>query len=84
MKKIGFFQKWNKEAGVPEFSMTRLLQILILIYVFFFDFHYVNLILKSGQDVVISLNFIFLNIVFLIAVFFPKYLKDLIDLKNKL
>jgi uncharacterized membrane protein len=80
MKKIGMFQTWNKEAGNVEVSSTRIYSGLILLYLFYFDWYFMSLLEKPE----ITLNFIMLNVVFLVAAFYPKYLKELIDLKNKI
>ena len=85
IKKIGLFQTWNKSAGMVEWSLTRMLQLLVLIYWGYFDRFYMNLVSQiDGVEPKITVNFIFLNLVFLIAAFMPKYLKDLIDIKNKI
>lgn len=83
-RKIGLFQTWNISAKRIEWSFTRVLQFMIALYWMYFDWYYLHLVSKANQDIAISFNFIFLNIVFLIAIFYPKYLKDLISLKEKL
>ena len=76
MKSIKLFQKWNKTAERLEWSLTDCLSSAVLIYLFYFDNIFIHL------NKAISLNFIIINVVFLIAVFYPKYLKNLIDLKK--
>ena len=84
IKKIGLFQTWNKSAGMVEYSLTRVLQLLVLCYWGYFDRFYFLMSAQVNDKVEITINFIFLNLVFLIAAFMPKYLKDLIDIKNKI
>ena len=79
MKPIKIFQKWNKAAERLEWSLTDCLSTAVLIYLFYFDWYFLSL-LGSPK---ISINFIVINVVFLIAAFYPKYLKNLIDLKDK-
>ena len=78
MKPIKLFQKWNKTAERLEWSLTDCLSTAVLIYLFYFDWYALSLF--KG----ITLNFIIINVVFLIAAFYPKYLVKLIDLKDKL
>lgn len=75
--KIGFFETFNKSANQIEKSSTRLQQFLTLIFIFVFTILY----LKENT---VNLDFILLDLIFLVAAFAPKYLKDFIDLKEKL
>lgn len=77
MKPIKLFQKWNKTAERLEWSLTDCLSTAVIIYLFYFDYYALNLLKE------ISWNFIIINLVFLIAGFYPKYLVKLIDLKDK-
>ena len=83
-KKIGLFQKWNGSANRIEWSFTQVCQLLVLLYWMYFDWYFLNMLYKAEGDVKITVNFIVLNLVFLIAVFAPKALKDMIDLKDKI
>jgi len=76
-KKIGFFETFNKTSERIEKSSTRLQQFLTLIFIFFFTIIY----LGSHS---VDLDFILLDLIFLVAAFAPKYLKDFIDLKEKI
>ncbi len=75
--KIGFFETYNKESGNVEKSSTRLQQLLTLLFVFVFTLLYI----RTG---IVTIEFILLELIFLVAAFAPKYLKDFIDLKEKL
>jgi hypothetical protein len=76
-KKIGFFETWNKTSQQVEKSSTRLQQFLTLLFIFVFTILYL-------RDNPVSIDFIILDLMFLIGAFAPKYLKDFIDLKEKL
>ena len=76
MKTIKFFQKWNKTAQRLEWSLTDVLSTLVLFYLFYFAYYALNL-LKT-----ISWNCIAINVIFLIAAFYPKYLVKIIDCKD--
>jgi len=75
--KIGFFETFNKSANQIEKSSTRLQQFLTLIFIFVFTILYL-------RENTVNLDFILLDLIFLVAAFAPKYLKDFIDLKEKL
>jgi hypothetical protein len=74
---IKYFETWNKSANQIEKSSTRLQQFLTLLFIFIFTVLY---ILENA----INLDFILLELIFLVAAFAPKYLKDFIDLKEKI
>lgn len=63
------------EENNGRLSSTRVYSLLVLIYWMYFDTHYIN----KGN--LVEWNFILLNVVFLIAVFVPKYLQKLAELK---
>jgi len=77
--KIGFLEKWNKEAGVKEFSLSRLLAALFVLFDAFFIYQFY---ITEGHS--ITVNSIVLILVLLIAAFMPKALKDFMDIKDKL
>jgi hypothetical protein len=79
-KSIKLFQKWNKSADRLEWSLTDVMSLLCLFYMFYFDRYYMSLF----EEPKISIQFLFLQLIFLIAAFMPKYLKNLIDLKDKI
>lgn len=79
MKTIGFFQKWNKDAQTFEFSITRLQMVLFTIFTGFFTYQFY---ITEGNSV--TINSIVLILILLSAGFFPKVIKDFVDLKNKL
>jgi hypothetical protein len=79
MKKIGAFEKWNKEAGVKEFSMSRILAALLLAFTAFFIYQFY---ITEGNEV--TVNSVGLIVVMLVAVFVPKALKDMTDIKDKM
>lgn len=83
-KKIGLFQTFNKTANKIEWSLTRVLQFLVLGYWMYFDRYFLDMMMKINGEMKITVNFIVINLIFLIAAFMPKYLKDLIDLKDKI
>jgi len=56
------------------------MSLLCLFYMFYFDRYYMSLF----EEPKISIQFLFLQLIFLIAAFMPKYLKNLIDLKDKI
>ena len=76
-KKLGFFETYNKASGMIEKSSTRLQQFLMLLFVFAITVLYV-------KDKAVDVNFIVLDLLFLVAAFIPKYLKDMLDIKDKL
>ena len=71
MEKSGFFEE---RQGVK--SSTRLFGLLLLIFMMGFD---LSLALTVGF--VMTYNFVLLNLVFLIAIFAPKYLQKLVESK---
>jgi len=78
MKRIGFFERWNREAGVKEFSITRLQMLLATLYAFFFVYQYY---ITEGNDVTInSITLVVMLFVFAAA---PKAIKDFTELKDK-
>lgn len=77
--KIGFFEAWNKEAGLVEFSITRVQMILMTLFVMFFSYQY---FVTEGNP--ITINAITLIVVFLFGAYFPKTLKDFSSLKDKI
>jgi hypothetical protein len=79
MKKIGFFEKWNKDAGMKEFSLTRLQMAIATLFAFFFIYQYY--ITESHTITVNSLVLLLILLVFAVA---PKHIKDFMDLKVKL
>ena len=79
MKKIGFFEKWNRDAGVKEFSVTRLQMILATLFVFFFTYQFY---IVEGKSV--TVNSIMLIVIFLVFAVAPKAIKDFSDIKDKL
>ena len=78
MKKIGFFEKWNKDAGVREFSMTRLQMALFTLFAMFFIYQF---FVTEGNPV--TVNSIVLVLVILAGAYTPKAIKDFYELKNK-
>lgn len=78
MKKIGFFEKYNREAGVIESSSSRLLTIALVIFDMFFTYQY--FITENNP---VTASSILLVVVLFTAAFSPKALKDFNDLKDK-
>lgn len=77
--KLGFFEKWNEEAAMPEFSMTRLQMAIITAFTLAFAWWF--FIVKGNT---ITYPSIMLIAVLLIGAFTPKALKDFIDkIKDK-
>ena len=76
MENIGFFEE---REGVK--SSTRLMSFLLLFFVFAFDIGYLVGQVQLGKMLQVDMNFITINIVFLIGVFAPKYLQKLAELK---
>ena len=76
-KKLGFFETYNKTSDRVEKSSTRLQQFLTLLFIFVFTVLY----LKAEP---INLDFILLEVMFLVAAFAPKHIKDFIELKEKI
>jgi hypothetical protein len=74
--KIGYFETVNKTSGKIEKSSTRLQQFFMLIFIFIFT----PLYLSKYE---INLDFILLTIMFLVAAFAPKHVKDFADIKDK-
>ncbi|MBS3777305.1 MAG: hypothetical protein KGY70_19080 [Bacteroidales bacterium] len=79
MKKISFFEKWNRDAGVKEFSLSRLLSALFAAFTAFFIFQFY---IVEGNEV--TVNSVVLVLVLLTASFMPKALKDYTDIKGKM
>ena len=79
MKKIGFFEKWNKEAGMVEFSMSRLIMIIVVAFSMFFTYQYY---ITEAKEV--TINSIMLIVIFLVFAVAPKAIKDFSDIKNKI
>ena len=77
--KIGFFEKWNTDAGMKEFSITRLQMILGTLFVFFFAYQFY--ITEANSVTVDSIMLIVIFLVFAVA---PKAIKDFSDIKNKI
>ena len=72
MKKIKFFQTWNKEAKALEWSLTRLqMAVMTGFSMLFITFYHI----KHEA----STESILLALVLLVASFTPKALKDLIE-----
>jgi drug/metabolite transporter superfamily protein YnfA len=76
--KIGFFEKWNPEAGQKEFSITRVQMVLMTLFAMFFTYQY---FVTEGNP--ISVNAIFLVLVLLLSAYVPKALKDLTDIRGR-
>ncbi len=79
MKKIGFFEKYNREAGVIESSSSRLLTIALVIFDMLFTYQY--FITENNP---VTASSILLVVVLFTAAFSPKALKDFTDLKDKI
>jgi len=79
MKKIGFFEKWNEDAGVKEFTSTNLQMILATLFDFFFAYQFY---ITEGNEV--TVNSIMLFVIFLVFATAPKALKDFSDIKKKI
>lgn len=77
--KIGFFEKWNKDAGMKEFSMTRLQMAFLTLFTLFFIYQFY--ITESNE---VTINSIVLILILLTASFVPKAIKDFQDIKDKL
>jgi uncharacterized membrane protein len=77
--KIGFFEKWNKDAGVKEFSITRLQMTLATLFAFFFVYQYY---ITEGNSV--TINSIMLIVILFIFAVAPKAIKDFSDIKDKI
>ncbi len=80
MKTIKLFQKWNKKAERLEWSLTDVMSLMCLLYMFYFDYYFLGLLSEPK----ITIQFLFLQVVFLIAAFMPKALVKFIDIKDKL
>jgi len=76
--KIGFFSKWNKDAQKEELSMTRLQMFIFTFFSMGFIYQYF-----ISEDNPVDVNSIMLIVIILLAVFAPKAIKDLTDLKDK-
>jgi len=72
IKKIGYFETWNSEAGMIEKSSSRLQSLLVLLYLFFLNFVY-----WSDGGNFSDWGFLTFNLLMLVAAFTPKYLKDI-------
>lgn len=79
IKKIGFFETYNKEAGVKEFSITRLQMMLATLFAFFFVYQFY---VTEGSSV--TVNSIVLVVMLFVFATAPKAIKDFTDLKKKL
>ena len=77
--KVGFFEKWNTDAGMKEFSITRMQMILATLFVFFFAYQYY--ITEANK---VTINSIMLIVIFLVFAVAPKAIKDFSDIKNKI
>ena len=74
--KVGFFE----EAENVKSSM-RLMSFLLLLFMFLFDTIFIVGQIQLGEVPKIDMNFIMINLVFLVGVFAPKYLQKLAELK---
>ena len=74
--KVGFFEE---AEGIK--SSMRLMSFLLLLFVFAFDIGFIVGQIQLGKVPQIDMNFITINLVFLIGVFAPKYLQKLAELK---
>ena len=79
MNRINFFEKWNRDAGVKEFSVTRLQMILATLFVFFFTYQF-----YITEENSVTINSIVLIVIFLVFAAVPKAVKDFADIKDKL
>jgi hypothetical protein len=77
MRSIGFFETWNKEAGLKEFSITRLQMAVFTVYDMFFAHQY---FIYKGNE--ITFNSVLLLIVLLVGAFAPKAIKDFVNWKK--
>lgn len=77
--KIGFFETWNKEAGMVEFSITRVQMILMTLFDMFFIYQY--FVIKEQP---ITVNSITLIVVLMIVTYSPKAIKDFTSIKDKI
>jgi hypothetical protein len=77
--KIGFFQKWNEEAGRNEFSVTRLQMILFTLFDVFFVYQYY---ITEGNE--ITVNSLVLVVILLTAAYTPKAVQDFTDMRKKI
>ena len=74
MKRIGFFQKWNAEAGAPEFSISKAQMVIFTL----FSMGYIwKKYVTDGAE--ITTDGLLLVCLLLAASFAPKLLKDIID-----
>ena len=76
--KLRYLETWNKDNQMIEKSSSRLSMLLMVIFTCIISGFYVF------QKSEIDINFILLMLIFLIAGFAPKYLKDFISIKEKL
>lgn len=79
MKRLGFFSKWNVKAEREELSMTRLQMFIFTFFAMFFIYQYY---ITEGNPV--DVNSLMLVFTLLLAVYAPKAIKDLTDLKDKI
>jgi hypothetical protein len=77
--KLGFFEKWNQDAGAKEFSITRLQMAFFTVFAAFFIYQY-----YITEENSVTINSLVLVIIILLGAFVPKALKDFSDIKNKL
>lgn len=76
MKKIKFFEKYNKEAECKEFSVTRLQMAVLTVFTMIFSLWYF-----VWSDHEVTLESVALILVFLIGCYTPKALKDFMDMR---
>lgn len=79
MKRLGIFEKWNKESGTPELSLTSIQMAVFTIFAMFFIYQYY---ITEANDV--TVNSLMLIVIVLLGAFAPKAIKGLTDLKNKI
>jgi hypothetical protein len=79
MKRLGFFSKWNVQSQTSELSMTRLQMFIFTFFSMFFIYQY---FITEGNHV--DVNSIMLVVTLLLAVYAPKAIKDLTDIKDKI
>lgn len=77
VKKIGFFEKYEKNSQMIEKSSTKLQSFIMM----FFFFGFVFLYTKDNQ---ITIEFITFALILLTAIIAPKHIKDFGDIKDKL
>ena len=79
MKRLGIFEKWNKDSNTPELSLTSIQMAVFTIFAMFFIYQFY--ITEANE---VTVNSIMLIVIVLLGAFAPKATKGLTDIKAQI